>query len=315
MTHILYSSHTEKLGVAEVIRICAKARTIFRPTSTDDVGIDGFIELVDDGAVTGVIAGVQIKSGDSFIDNTGNKFTFKADQEHFGYWARCSFPVIGIVFSPDYEKAVWLDLTSVSTDERIVNGPYSLTIEYLDKTAFTPSNITSEIKPVIFKYTYQRRTLWQVRELLQSKRQRAKLYVPSVEVSGDKEKAWYELVEVFLGFSSTDEDIADAGYRLSWYFPAVSEKLQQTLKDKISQIDDFSLARICCVLDELKENSGEPAAELIIDLLRYIPNVTKRIEDLLASHKIPFLYAGDAIQIIEVLQEQYREDLWKLYQN
>lgn len=118
-----------------------------------------------------------------------------------------------------------------------MNSPYSLTIEYLDQTAFTPSNITSEIQPVIFKYTYQRRTLWQVRELLQSKRQRAKLYVPSVEVSGDKEKAWYELVEIFLGFSSTDADIADAGYRLSWYYPEVSEKLRQALKDKISQID------------------------------------------------------------------------------
>lgn len=75
------------------------------------------------------------------------------------------------------------------------------------------------------------------------------------------------------------------------------------------------LARIFCVLYEFNENSREPVAELIIDLLRYIPDITKRIEALLASHKIPWLYAGDAIQIIEVLEEQYREDLWKLYQN
>ncbi|MEH1948618.1 MAG: DUF4365 domain-containing protein [Nostoc sp.] len=315
MTRVPHSSHTEKLGVAEVIRICAKARTIFRQTSTDDVGIDGFIELVENGAATGVIAGVQIKSGGSFLDDTGTRFTFKADQEHFGYWARCSFPVIGIVFSPDYEKAIWLDITSLSSDERIVNGPYSLTIEYSDKTAFTPYNILSEIQSAIYKYAYQRRNLWQIRALLEPKRQRTSLYAPTIEVSSQTEQIWYELIEVFLGFSSTDADIADVGFRLSWYFPTVSEKLQQVLKDKIAQIDDFSLIRIFCVIYELNNNSGESTAELIIDLLTYIPDLTQRIEALLASHKIPLAYAGEAIQTIEILEEQYREDLWQLYQN
>lgn len=310
MTRIFDSSHKEKLGVAEVIRICARARTIFRPTSIDDVGIDGFIEFVEDGEATGVMAGVQIKSGGSFINKSGNKFTFKADQDHFAYWARCSFPVIGIVFSPDYEKAIWLDLTAYSTDTRIVNGPYSLIVNYSDKTAFTPDNITSQIQPTIFKYISQRRTLSQLRELVQPKSKKAKLYVPNIEIGGNKEQTWYELIEAFLSLSSTDADIADAGYRLSWYFPRVSEKLQQAVKDKIAQIDDFSLTRIFLVLYQLNQNNAESQAELIIDLLRYIPDITNRIESLIVT---PPIYVGEAIQSIEMIQDQYREDLWKLF--
>ncbi|WP_270828343.1 DUF4365 domain-containing protein [Aeromonas sp. Y318-1] len=43
---------------------------IFRETSSSDVGIDGQIELVnDDGSATGMLIGVQIKSGDSFVNH------------------------------------------------------------------------------------------------------------------------------------------------------------------------------------------------------------------------------------------------------
>lgn len=315
MTQVLHSSHTEKLGVAEVQRISAKARIIFRPTTVDDVGIDGFLELVEDGAATGIIAGVQIKSGESFVDETGTRFTFKSDQDHFGYWARCSFPVIGVVFDPDHDRAVWFDLTGFSTDDRIVNGPYSITLEYTDETAFTPSKLNSQIEPIIRKYTYQRRTLWQIKELLQPKRERASLEAPSIEVSSEREEAWYDLISIFLEPSSTDEEVADAGFRLSWYFPAVSERLQQSLKDRLSQLDDFSLVRALRVVHDSIESSSEPAAELIVDLLRYVPELTIRIEGLLKEHRIPSAQSEGAIQTLEVIEQENREDLRKLFQN
>jgi len=315
MTHVLRSSHTEKLGVAEVQRILAKARTIFRATSTDDVGIDGFLELVEDGAATGIIAGVQIKSGQSFVDEAGIRFTFKADREHFGYWARCSFPVIGIVFSPDHEKSVWFDLTSLSTDSRITNGPYSINLEYSSETAFTPSNFTLKIKQIIYKYSHQRRSLFQIRQLMQPQQKEAALHVPSIEVSSKREEAWYELIQVFLGFSSTDEEAADAGYRLSWYFPSVSDELQQILKEHLSQIDDFLLVRTLRVIHDLIENNAEPAAELMVDLLSYMPEISVRIEKLLKEHKLSSAYTEGAIQTIEVIEQKTRNDLRNLFVN
>lgn len=309
MTHIADTAHTEKLGVAKVQSVCAKARTIFRAITTDDVGIDGFIEVVEDGNATGIIAGVQIKSGESFVDSEGIHFTFKSDQAHFGYWARCSFPVIGVVFSPKHKKAVWLDLTDLATDKRIVGGPYSLTVEYTDETAFTPSNLVERVVPVIYKYTHQKRTLWQIQQLLSPIEQPRELDVPSLEVSGEKDAAWHELTEILFSPKSSDEEIADAGYRLSWYFPTVSTNLHNLLLERLSQISDFQLARIIGSIHWLLEMNSETAAELIVDLLRYVPEITMRIEQLLKERKIPMAHQEAAIQAVEVINEEINDRL------
>lgn len=310
MTRALKSFHTEKLGISEVISVCAKARTIFRETK-NDVGIDGFIEVTEEGISTGIIAGIQIKSGDSFVNTEGTKFTFRSDQDHFGYWARCSFPVIGVVFSPKYKKSVWIDLTSLSTDKRIVEGPYSIVIEYTNETAFTPSNLLSQIIPTILKYTSQRRTLWQIKELIKPKRKNSLLLVPNLEVGSAKEDAWYKLIEILFASNSGNEEIVDAGYRLSWYFPSVSKKLRDALKKKLIKIDDFSLVRIIGAIHmALVEEMIRPA-ELIADLFRYIPNICARIEDLLKNNKIPAVYREAAIQIIEYLEGEFKSKLRK----
>lgn len=309
MTHIGDNAHSEKLGVAKVQSVCAKARTIFRAISTDDVGIDGFIEVVEYGNATGVIAGVQIKSGDSFVDSEGSHFIFKSDQAHFGYWARCSFPVIGVVFSPAHRKAVWLDLTNLATDKRIAGGPYSVTVEYTDETKFTASNLLERVVPIIYKYTYQRRTLWQIQQLVSPTEQLRELSVPSLEVSGEKEEAWRELTDILFSPSSNDEEIADAGYRLSWYFPAVSTKLRNLLLERLSQISDFQLARMIGSIHWLLEMNSETPAELIVDLLQYVPDITKRIEHLLKEHKIPVAHQEAASQAIEVIDEEINDRL------
>jgi len=313
LTRALKSFHTEKLGISEVISVCAKARIIFRETK-NDVGIDGFIEVTEDGISTGIIAGIQIKSGDSFVNTEGTKFTFRSDQDHFGYWARCSFPVIGVIFSPKYKKSVWIDLTSLSTDKRIVEGPYSITVEYTNETAFTPSKLLSQIIPTILKYTTQRCTLWQIKELIKPKRKNSLLLVPNLEVGSVKEDAWYKLIEILFASNSSDEEIVDAGYRISWYFPSVSKKLQDTLKEQLIKIDDFSLVRIIGAIHmALIEEMIKPA-ELIVDLFRYIPNIYTRIENLLENNKIPSICREAAIQIIEYIEGEFKSELRKKIQ-
>ena len=182
MTHLSETAHTEQLGVAEVTRVCAKARMAFRPTTVYDIGIDGFIEVSEDGNATGIIGGVQIKTGDSFVSEEGKRFRFISDQEHFAYWARCSIPIIGIVFSPEFERAVWFDITTLATDKRIVEGPYSITFDYNEKTAFNPQTLHQLITPIIQQYSHQRRTLWEVRKLLSSQRQKAEHFVVKIPI-------------------------------------------------------------------------------------------------------------------------------------
>jgi hypothetical protein len=309
LTHILATSHTEKLGVAKVQSVCARARTIFRAITTDDVGVDGFIEVVEEANATGVMAGVQIKSGDSFVNDEGMRFKFVSDQAHFGYWARCSFPVIGIVFSPEHNKAVWLDLTGSATDKRIAEGSYTITVTYTEETAFTPSNLLSRIVPAIYKYTHQRRTLWQIQQLVSPRKRQRELSVPSLEVSGENDEAWYKLMEKLFSPNSSDEEIADAGYRLSWYFPTISIDLHKLLSERLAQITDFQLARIIGSIHWLLDANAESVAELIVELLRRVPEITVRIERLLRENKIPTVHREAAIQSIEFIMEEINHTL------
>lgn len=311
MTHILNSSHTEKLGVAQVAMVCAKARMIFRSVSVDDVGIDGFIELVEDGVATGIIVGVQIKSGESFTDGEGQQFKLVADQAHFGYWARCSFPVIGVIYSPKHEKAVWLNLTELSTDERIVSGPYTVTVSLTNETEFTPANLISQVVFVAQKYTFQRKTLWQIQKLIEPKSQKATLSIPSIEISDDKSEAWKELIAIFFSEKSAIDEIADTGYRLSWYFPSVSDELKNYFIASLNELNDFQLVRIIESIHILLEENAESAAELIVDLLRYKPDVCDQIKNLLKKKQIPTTLREAAIQVVEVINDGFDEELRK----
>lgn len=59
---------TGKLGVTFVETVVSEAGCIFRETPQDtDVGIDGYIEFVENEIATGTLVAVQIKAGESFL--------------------------------------------------------------------------------------------------------------------------------------------------------------------------------------------------------------------------------------------------------
>ncbi len=112
MPRVPKSTITERIGVYYTGYLFSLSGVIFRETSNIDVGIDAQIELVDaNGVATGKLSGIQIKSGDSFVDIETQKFTLQAKQRHYEYWTRYTLPVIGVVYSPTIKKAAWFNLT------------------------------------------------------------------------------------------------------------------------------------------------------------------------------------------------------------
>jgi hypothetical protein len=96
------------LGVAFVQRIVDEMDCVWRPTPNDDVGIDGEIELGKDGAATGRLIKVQVKSGPSYIKNpTGTGFEFYASSEDLAYWNKANLPVILVVYDIAKDEAFW----------------------------------------------------------------------------------------------------------------------------------------------------------------------------------------------------------------
>ncbi|MDR1556781.1 MAG: DUF4365 domain-containing protein [Tannerellaceae bacterium] len=103
----------EQIGVHKVGLMLTELGLIFRTTSNSDVGIDGQIEYVNNkGEVTGKIAAVQIKSGDSYLyesKSDSENFTFYPDEKHKYYWEKFPIPVILFVHSPSRNKVYFVD--------------------------------------------------------------------------------------------------------------------------------------------------------------------------------------------------------------
>jgi hypothetical protein len=99
---------TGDLGVSEVQRLVLELGCIFRRQFEGDVGIDGQIEIVDSGIVTGKLIGVQIKSGSSYFREEGDTLiTFRTNEAHAQYWLNYALPVLIALHHPARKIVYW----------------------------------------------------------------------------------------------------------------------------------------------------------------------------------------------------------------
>ncbi|OEC81020.1 hypothetical protein A9D46_06805 [Photobacterium damselae subsp. damselae] len=102
------TSATAKKGVIQVEDVVNDHGSIFRPVhQEDDIGIDGFIELVENEEATGKLIAVQVKSGESYVAKSGKNFYVPVDKEHLEYWASYLVPVILVCYSPEKKLLCW----------------------------------------------------------------------------------------------------------------------------------------------------------------------------------------------------------------
>lgn len=109
MTHT-YSE--ERFGIAAVQTRVAEICQIWRETATGDFGIDGHMEFLHrDGMATGMMVGVPVKSGASYLrrDN-GAGFLYPASEKHRRYWEQYPVPVLLVLHDPDRHQSYWLDV-------------------------------------------------------------------------------------------------------------------------------------------------------------------------------------------------------------
>ncbi|MBN1876715.1 MAG: DUF4365 domain-containing protein [Anaerolineae bacterium] len=103
------TTFTEREGVHYVGLIASRMHFVWREVSNTDLGIDGYLEVVVNGAPIGLIA-VQVKSGSSYIKELSNKIDFRFSDvkgKHVRYWLSYRLPVIVIIYDPDKTTAYW----------------------------------------------------------------------------------------------------------------------------------------------------------------------------------------------------------------
>lgn len=104
---------TENKGILYVQDQVNQQGSIYRNIHQEsDVGVDGLIEFVLDEEVTGILIGVQVKSGDSYLNTKRDGFELAVSQDHIDYWANYHLPVYLIFYSPSLQKAACTSIKS-----------------------------------------------------------------------------------------------------------------------------------------------------------------------------------------------------------
>jgi hypothetical protein len=108
-----------KEGVLYLEKLVAEQGSIYRPVHEgDDVGIDGFIELVNAEIASGRLIAVQVKSGDSYLSADQTEFVVNVDEAHLKYWLDFMVPVILVCYSPSKSLAAWVSVRDYVEHEK-----------------------------------------------------------------------------------------------------------------------------------------------------------------------------------------------------
>jgi len=110
---------TGKAGLIYVEKVVNDHGSVFRRVhEEEDLGIDGFIELVKTEIASGRLVGVQIKAGDSYLAKSGDEFAVDVDERHLDYWLNLLVPVILVCYSPSKNIAAWVSVRDYVEHER-----------------------------------------------------------------------------------------------------------------------------------------------------------------------------------------------------
>ncbi|MGI8330374.1 DUF4365 domain-containing protein [Actinomadura scrupuli] len=94
-------------------QVLMSLRWFYRSQQVLDYGIDGQVEIKDDGLPTGRLLALQVKGGPSFFSRpNANGWTFVPKTKHVRYWLKHALPVIVVIVDLDEEIAYWEHVNS-----------------------------------------------------------------------------------------------------------------------------------------------------------------------------------------------------------
>jgi len=110
--------HRQKIGEAQVTKLVELMGHSWREAGRESTGLDGYIEIVRGGLLSGQIIGVQIKSGRSFLTTYKkardisrrlpiHRRKIKLRTAHLTYFKECRFPVIVVLHDPNSDNVFW----------------------------------------------------------------------------------------------------------------------------------------------------------------------------------------------------------------
>jgi hypothetical protein len=154
---------------------------VYRPVHREsDFGIDGFIDVVTAGCVTGRGLAVQIKCGDSYVSKTTDGgIRYEGSNQHLNYYLNHSIPVVLVVLSSNCDEGYWVKFDINRTNETSTGW----WIEIPRKNLLDQSVAVrwAQIAGPVEDYSEQIQILWTVDEVLASTDFRS-IVIPAEEI-------------------------------------------------------------------------------------------------------------------------------------
>lgn len=300
------STFTEREGVNYVGLTASKMGLIWRELANTDLGIDGYLEAVVNGAPIGLIA-VQVKSGLSYLESPNqNSFIFRAESKHVRYWLSYRLPVIIVVYDPGTSAAYWRYIRDYFNERDDVPKTDSVPIRFSKSALFDDSSkdrlleIASTPDSTAYAMLALRASRYKYTQELLTQREMIELY---------GKRKW---LGEWLPLDTEREQLlihsalAKRGPAWFWFRTETNHEYVPYLKSGVEHLDanirDESAMALAAVL-------GRHVVEDLIGLLSHGRNVLT-IAEALAT--ITDLTASDRKQIIEVCWQQYEGNnaLW-----
>jgi hypothetical protein len=119
---------------------------LFREIQKSDLGIDGFIETLDDERKSkGRLLALQLKTGPSYFkEQNDDGFVFRGEPKHLKYWLEFSLPVLLVLCDPDKQICYWESVLTTNVTRTGVG--WKMTIP-------RSQTLTADQKTALFKLT------------------------------------------------------------------------------------------------------------------------------------------------------------------
>lgn len=128
MPNVNKNDQTGAVGVTQVQLVVERDMGwIYRRQEHRDTGLDAEVEAVLRGEATGLVLGLQIKTGKSyFSEPTANGWKYRGNYDHLRYWREHNLAVLVVLVDLETETAYW---TFVGPDVEVHEAGKSWTIE------------------------------------------------------------------------------------------------------------------------------------------------------------------------------------------
>lgn len=185
----------------------------------NDFGIDGYIELVNEGQVTGKLIGIQIKYGDSYFRHkTVGGYKFIGENKHLNYYMNNEAPIFIILIDDSLEKMHWV-LFDIAKTSQVQEENWWIEVPMLNDLKVNFKKAILETVSPVLDFEEQIKRNWFIDKLIEECKLRV-IAVPREEIIQGK----FDFVINFMErLSKNTEMLLNAHSTLDIFFPEYDE--------------------------------------------------------------------------------------------